>query len=67
MPARVLAEVADEHEHQELPARDGVEVTWLHRDGAAAGTTTLLADAVRAMPWPAGQPVRVGRRRSRGR
>ena len=34
MPARVLAEVADEHEHQDLPVRQGVEVTWLHRDGA---------------------------------
>ena len=56
MPARVVAEVADEHEHHELPVRDGVEVTWLHRDGVEAGTTTQLLDAVRALDWPAGTP-----------
>ncbi|HEU4841015.1 MAG TPA: SIP domain-containing protein [Ilumatobacteraceae bacterium] len=65
MPARVLAEVADEHEHQDLPVRHGVEITWLHRDGAPAGTTTLLADAVRAMPWPAGRPYVWGAGESR--
>lgn len=56
MPARVVAEVADASEHQALPERPGVEVTWLHRDGAEAGTTTLLPDAVRALEWPAGRP-----------
>ena len=56
MPVRVLAEVADATEHQDLPIRDGVEVTWLHRDGAEAGTTTLLPDAVAALDWPAGKP-----------
>ena len=30
----------------------GVMVHWLHRDGAAAGTTTLLPDAVRSIRWP---------------
>ncbi len=54
--ARVFAEVADETEQQELPASSGVDVTWLYRNGAPAGTTTLLADAVRAMPWPGGTP-----------
>ena len=48
--AHVLAEVADAAEHQELPERDGVTVTWLHRDGAAPGTTSLLADAARELP-----------------
>jgi NADPH-dependent ferric siderophore reductase len=56
MPARVLAEVADASEHQELPDRPGVEVAWLHRDGTAAGTTSLLPDAARAVAWPAGKP-----------
>jgi NADPH-dependent ferric siderophore reductase len=56
MPARVVAEVADASEHQELPTRDGVEITWLHRDGAEAGTTSLLLDAVAALDWPAGKP-----------
>lgn len=51
-PAQVVAEVADAAEHQELPERPEVEVTWVHRDGAPAGTTTLLVDAVRALPWP---------------
>lgn len=30
----------------------GIALTWLHRGQAAAGTTTLLADAVRAIEWP---------------
>ena len=29
-----------------MPASPTFEVTWLHRDGAPVGTTTLLADAV---------------------
>lgn len=56
LPVRVVAEVADAADRQELPARPGVEVTWCHRDGADAGTTTLLADAVRAIPAPVGTP-----------
>lgn len=52
----MFAEVADEAERQALPEAPSVEVTWLHRDGAPAGTTTLLADAVRAMPSPGGTP-----------
>ncbi len=56
MPALVVAEVDDEGEHQELPVRPGVEVTWLHRLGRQAGTTTALVDAVTASTWPAGPP-----------
>lgn len=48
--ATVLAEVDGPEEHQELPSGPGIDVRWLHRDGAPAGTTTLLADAVRALP-----------------
>lgn len=48
--AQVIAEVADAGEHQDLPERDGVSVTWLHRDGAAPGTTSLQVDAVTALP-----------------
>jgi NADPH-dependent ferric siderophore reductase len=29
-------------------------VRWLHRDGAPAGTSTLLADAVAALALPGG-------------
>jgi NADPH-dependent ferric siderophore reductase len=32
-----------------------LELHWLHRDDAEAGSTTLLDDAVRAWPWPAGR------------
>lgn len=56
VPVTVVAEVADASECQELPARPGVEVTWLHRDGAPAGTTTLLGDTVRALAHPGGTP-----------
>ena len=48
--ATVVAEVDSEDERQELPDRDGVSIVWLHRDGAEAGTTSLLAEAVRALP-----------------
>ena len=54
--ARVFAEVDNADERQELPDAPSFEVTWLYRDGAQAGTTTLLADAVRALPWPGGTP-----------
>ena len=54
--ARVFAEVADESERQDLPVAPSFAVTWVYRDGAPAGTTTRLVDAVRAMPWPGGTP-----------
>jgi len=56
MTATVLAEVANEDERQELPERDGVEVQWLYRNGAPAGTTTVLADAARQLPRFDGTP-----------
>lgn len=37
-----------------LTAPDGIELVWLFRDGAAAGTSTVLADAVAGAPWRAG-------------
>ena len=52
-----LLEVAGAAEEQPLPAPAGVELRWLHRDGAAPGTTTLLADAVAALPRPPGEDV----------
>jgi NADPH-dependent ferric siderophore reductase len=54
--ARVFAEVASPDERQPLPEAPTYDVAWLYRGGAEAGTTTLLADAVRAMPWPGGTP-----------
>jgi NADPH-dependent ferric siderophore reductase len=63
--ARVFAEVDNPGERQDLPDRAGTEVTWLYRDGAPPGTTTLLADAVRALPWPGGTPYAWGGGESR--
>jgi NADPH-dependent ferric siderophore reductase len=48
--AHLLAEVADDDQRQPVPEGPAIEVTWLSRHGAAPGTTTLLADAVRALP-----------------
>lgn len=45
-------EVADKSEVQSLEFQAGIEVTWLYRDGAAAGTTSLLIDAVRGTVLP---------------
>lgn len=51
----VVLEVDSEADHVELDAPAGVEVTWLHRDGAVPGTTSLLADGIRAVPWREGR------------
>ncbi|MEV3872584.1 siderophore-interacting protein [Streptomyces sp. NPDC049906] len=48
---QVFVEVGRPEHRQELPVPDGVVLTWLSRDGAEPGTTTLLFDAVRAAPW----------------
>ena len=61
----VLAEVADADHRQPLPERPGVQVRWLHRDGAAPGTTTLLADAVAELHVPSGHPYVWGGAESR--
>lgn len=62
---RAFIEVADETEHQPLRESPTTDVTWIHRNGAAAGTTTNLIDAVRAMPWPGGLPYAWGGGESR--
>lgn len=50
--ATVFIEVADAREEQPLPTAASATIRWLHRDGADAGGTTLLADAVRGVDWP---------------
>ncbi|MFC6885984.1 MULTISPECIES: siderophore-interacting protein [Actinomadura] len=50
----VLVEVPGPDEAQDLKPPPGVELTWLFRRGAEAGTTTLLCDAVLDVPWPDG-------------
>lgn len=64
-PIHVVAEVADESARQELVTGDHIAVTWLHRNGADAGTTTALADTVRALPAPSGSPYVWGGAESR--
>lgn len=51
-PGRVHAvvEVDGPADEVTLLQRDGVQVTWLHRSTAPAGTTTLLADALAGSP-----------------
>ncbi|MET7397168.1 siderophore-interacting protein [Dactylosporangium sp. NPDC005572] len=54
--AQVFIEIAAHDHRQELHEPPGVEVTWLVRDGAEAGTTPLLLDAVRNCGWWDGRP-----------
>ena len=49
----VLVEIPDAGEERYLPP--DAAVRWLHRDGAAPGTTTLLGDAVAGFPPPTGE------------
>lgn len=53
---QVFIEVAEASHVQELPQPDGVELTWLCRDGAKPGSTTLLHDAITAAEWWPGTP-----------
>lgn len=46
-------EIGDDTHRQDLVAPPGIDVRWLSRDGAPAGTTTLLADAAAAHPLTA--------------
>ncbi|WP_116949763.1 siderophore-interacting protein [Jiangella endophytica] len=54
LPIHAVVEVAGAAEEQPLPSSADLRVTWLHRDGAAAGTTGALERTVRSLPWPAG-------------
>ncbi len=47
-------EVADAAEEQSIGTQADMAIRWLHRNGAAAGTTTLLADAIRGTAFPEG-------------
>ncbi|MFQ0813164.1 phage tail protein [Brucella anthropi] len=50
--AVVRVEIGNAAEKQELVSRADVDLQWLNRNGAEAGTTTLLQDAVRAVELP---------------
>ncbi|PRH77067.1 phage tail protein [Streptomyces solincola] len=49
--AKVLIEIGEDSHRQELPTRADADITWLSRDGAPAGTTDLLEQAVRDLEW----------------
>jgi len=53
---RAFIEVNGHDDHVPLVESPTFDVTWLHRGDQPAGTTTLLADAVKAMAWPGGAP-----------
>ncbi|KRE18222.1 hypothetical protein ASE63_03390 [Bosea sp. Root381] len=52
--ATLLIEVADDGEEQPISSAAAIDLSWLHRNGAEAGTTDLLERAVRAVEWPEG-------------
>ncbi|MDQ1081482.1 siderophore-interacting protein [Pseudoroseomonas cervicalis] len=47
-----LIEIAGPAEEQPLRHPPGVEIRWLHRDGAAPGSTRLLLEAARGLALP---------------
>lgn len=49
-----VIEVADETEQQPIVSAAELDIIWLHRHGAPAGSTERLAQALRALGWPAG-------------
>ncbi|MCL8252636.1 siderophore-interacting protein [Aeromicrobium fastidiosum] len=53
--ALALVEVDGPDDEIAVTSAADVQVRWLHRGDAVAGTTTLLDDAVRALDWPAGR------------
>ncbi|MYU23200.1 siderophore-interacting protein [Streptomyces sp. SID8352] len=49
--AKVFIEIGQDSHRQDLPTRADADIVWLSRDGAPAGTTDLLEQAVRDMEW----------------
>ena len=52
--AVVLIEIAGAADQRYLPSAASLSVSWLPRNGAAAGSTDLLLRALRALDWPPG-------------
>jgi NADPH-dependent ferric siderophore reductase len=53
--ATVLLEVADASEEQPLHSAAALDIRWMHRNGAPAGTTSLIEDAVRDIAIPSNE------------
>lgn len=49
--AQVFIEVGEASHRIDLPGPDGVELTWLSREGRPGGSTTLLYDAITGADW----------------
>ena len=47
-----IIEVSGESEQQPIRCKADIALRWLHRNGAQAGTTSLLVDATRAVEMP---------------
>lgn len=56
VPIVVLAEADSPATRPPLPEHPTATVHWLHREGAAPGTTTLLGDAARTVNPPGARP-----------
>lgn len=54
LAVHAVVEVPDAAEEQPLASAADLRVTWLHRDGATAGTTGALERAARSLDWPPG-------------
>lgn len=53
-PVVVLAEVDSPADELVFDSAANVQLTWVHRRGAAPGTTTLLLDALKTLALPSG-------------
>jgi NADPH-dependent ferric siderophore reductase len=49
---RAFIEVPEASDQQQIACNAEIDVTWLHRNGVAAGRSLLLQDAVLGMTWP---------------
>lgn len=52
---RAFVEVDGPADEQQFATAADLDITWLHREGAAPGSTTLIADAVKSMDWSEGR------------
>jgi NADPH-dependent ferric siderophore reductase len=51
-PVIAIIEVTDRHEERQLATAAHAQITWLHRNGKAAGTSGLLEAAIRGSQLP---------------
>lgn len=49
---RAFIEVPEASDQQQIACSADIDVTWLHRNGVAAGRSEQLQDAVLGMAWP---------------